>query len=153
MEMKMRKRNAYCLVFMTIFVFSPVSTCFGEITDFCLTGKWRLYSSRFFYDAGGGGSWDVTASRRLELAQDGRWTYGTSNGTFSIHAIADEDWKRWNIEPYGPAMKIILSGWNGTGGEGPIEESNGGVDVFWVIYRVAPPLVQKPGIVWSKFGR
>lgn len=74
-------------------------------------------------------------------------------GTFSIHVIADEDWKRWNIEPYGPTMKIFLSGWNEIGGEGPIEEANGRVDVFWVIYRVTPPLVQKPGTVWSKFGR
>ena len=149
----MVKRIIICFFVGLFFgVFSPLTSCFGDSSNSDLVGKWRTYSSRIFYDIGGGGSWNGLAGHQLELALNGTWNFGTSVGTFSIQIISNSDWKRWNISPYGPKMKIVLSGWNGTRGEGPIEESNGRVDFIWVIYPVVPPLVQNPGTVWIKFG-
>lgn len=96
---------------------------------------WRIYSARLFYDIGGAGSIGGT-TRTLELAEDGKWNFGDgSHGTWSSVPIVEDDWKKWGVEPYGPARKIVLDGWNDAVADGPIEEGTQGADFFWVIYR------------------
>jgi hypothetical protein len=53
------------------------------------------------------------------------------------------------VEEYGPQRKVVLEGWNDDVADGPIEESEAGVDFLWVVYRVDDP---SPGVVQMKFG-
>jgi hypothetical protein len=117
-----------------------------------LIGSWRIYSSRIYYDVGGGGTVDTTATQILELKASSKYDFGSSGGTWSVESFSPDDWKRWGIEPYGHTRKILLSGWNGGIADGPIEESTR-VDFIWVIYKVKPPIVSAPGTAWMKFGR
>lgn len=123
----------------------------GSTADPAFTGSWRIYSEYIYYDAGGGGGSDSSASgtRRLELYDDGTWTFGPSSGYWSIEPVSPSDWDRWAIPPYGPDRKIVLQGWNGGVESGPVEESGGYVDFVWVIYHVDTP---EPGLVYIKFG-
>jgi hypothetical protein len=115
------------------------------------TGSWRVYSETLFFDAGGSGGSDSGASttRELDLNEDGRWEFGSSNGAWHVTTIDPADWSRWGVEEYGPQRKIVLEGWAGDVADGPIEESDAGVDFLWVIYRVDEP---GPGVVQMKFG-
>src|SRR3990172_1134970 len=74
---------------------------------------------------------------------------GSSNGTWYVTTIDAADWSRWGVEEYGPQRKVVLEGWNDDFGDGPIEDSEAGVDFLWVIYRVDDP---SPGVVQMKFG-
>ena len=114
-------------------------------------GDWRVYSETLFYDAGGSGGSDSSASttRELSLNDDGAWEFGSSNGTWYVTTIDAADWNRWGVEDYGPQRKVVLEGWNDDVADGPIEESEAGVDFLWVIYRVDEP---SPGVVQMKFG-
>jgi len=114
-------------------------------------GDWRVYSETLFYDAGGSGGSDPSASttRELSLNEDGTWEFGSSNGTWYVTTIDAADWNRWGVEDYGPQRKVVLEGWNDDVADGPIEESEAGVDFLWVIYRVDEP---SPGVVQMKFG-
>jgi len=123
----------------------------GGTVDISLTGEWRVYSETLFYDAGGSGGSDSGASttRMLVLKDDGAWEFGSSGGSWYVTSIDPSDWDRWGSAPYGPERKIVLEGWNGDMGDGPVEEYEGGIDFFWVIYRVDAPY---PGTVQMKFG-
>lgn len=114
-------------------------------------GDWRVYSETLLYDAGGGGGSDSSASttRELSLNDDGTWEFGSSNGTWYVTTIDAADWSRWGVEEYGPQRKVVLEGWNDDFADGPIEDSEAGVDFLWVIYRVDEP---SPGVVQMKFG-
>lgn len=118
---------------------------------------WRVYSERLFYDEGGGGttlsaSSGTAVTQTLKLKSDGTWAYGDSSGTWKVSAVAADDWKTWGIDPYGPTRKMTLDGWNKGSASGPIEEEAGAVNFVWVLYRVGPPTVSKPGTVHMKFG-
>lgn len=117
-----------------------------------LIGSWRIYSSRLYYDVGGGGTVDTSATQILELKANSKYEFSSSGGSWAVESISPDDWKRWGIEPYGPIKKITLSGWNDGIADGPIEESKR-VDFIWVIYKAKPPTVSAPGMVWMKFGR
>ncbi len=117
------------------------------------TTAWRVLSARVFYDQGGGGSLSTAITTRLELSDDGTWTFGSSSGAWDVSDITAGDWARWGIESYGPMQKVVLAGWNGGPADGPIEESGGQVDLIWVIYPESPPAISAPGTVWMKFGR
>ncbi len=117
-----------------------------------LIGSWRALSSRIFYDIGGGGALGSGTGRPLEINQDGSWQFGTSAGTWAIEEIKENDWKKWNINSYGPKKKIVLDKWNGDSADGPIEESDSKVDFFWVIYKTGPPTVSSKGQVQAKYG-
>ena len=120
-------------------------------TDESLAGAWRVYSQALFYDAGGSGGSDAGASttRRLHLSGDGGWAFGSSRGTWYVTAIDPADWQRWDVEPYGPELKVVLDGWSGQVVDGPIEGDESGVSFFWMIYRVDDP---SPGVLQTKFG-
>ena len=118
-----------------------------------VTGQWRVLSARIYYDQGGGGDLSNTITHKLELSSSGTWSFSTSSGSFGLSSIADDDWKRWDVNSYGPVRKIVLQGWNASSADGPLEESNGSVDYLWVIYRAEPPTVSNPGTIWLKFGR
>ncbi|MEW6455813.1 MAG: hypothetical protein AB1410_03745 [Acidobacteriota bacterium] len=121
-------------------------------------GRWRVYSERLVYDEGGAGPW-LTASKRnavtrkLELKADGTWSFGSSQGKWRISPISASDWEKWKIPSYGPTRKIILEGWNKNTASGAVEEGDSGVNFIWVLYRVGPPTVSRPGTVHMKFGR
>ncbi|MBI2548053.1 hypothetical protein HYW21_01765 [Candidatus Woesearchaeota archaeon] len=121
--------------------------------DAAFVGSWRVFSERIFYDIGGAGALGISVTRNLELSSDGTWSFGDSAGTWTVTEITDEDWARWDIDPYGPTRKITLSNWNNGVGDGPVEEDEGIVDFIWVVYRVEPPLVENAGTVWLKFGQ
>ena len=114
-------------------------------------GDWRVYSETLFYDAGGSGGSDSSASttRELSLNDNGTWEFGSSSGSWYVTTIAAADWDRWGVEDYGPQRKVVLEDWNDDVADGPIEESEAGVDFLWVIYRVDEP---SPGVVQMKFG-
>lgn len=116
-----------------------------------LSGTWRVYSATLYYDAGGGGSFP--GSTRTLTIHGNRWTYGSSSGTFAVKPITAKDWTRWSVQSYGPRKKIVLKHWAGGRADGPIETAGGKVDFIWVIYHVAPPIIQAPGKVYLKFGR
>lgn len=123
-------------------------------TDKSLTGDWRVISAVLYYD-NGKNTKDVKITlptRRLTVGEDGKWQFGSSNGAWTVSAIEDADWKGWGIEAYGPTRKIVLNGWSGDTSKGPIEESTGPVDFFWVIYRYTSD-TSGPGTVWMKFGK
>ncbi len=123
----------------------------GGTADADLAGEWRIYSETLFLDAGGGGGTDSSGSvtRTLTLSDDDTWEFGSSGGDWHVTSIDPSDWDSWETAPYGPERKIVLDGWNDSIGEGPIEESERGVDFLWVIYRVEEP---DPGTVQMKFG-
>lgn len=122
--------------------------------DAAFAGAWRVFSATLFFDAGGStGAGDATTvSRRLQLAANGTWEFGTSRGRWAVAPVAAADWARWGIASYGPTRKVTLQGWAGGDADGPVEEAGGRVDFFWVLYRAAPPTVSAPGIVHMKFG-
>ncbi len=91
-------------------------------------------------------------TRQLDLDGLGSWSFGSSSGTWSVATIENADWDRWGIQPYAATSKVVLNGWNDGVGDGPIDESNGGVDFVWVIYRTDTG-DGGPAAVWMKFGR
>lgn len=115
-------------------------------------GLWRAFSSRLFYDNGGGGALGSGSGAPLEINADGTWQFSTSAGKWHVEDIAESDWKKWGSESYGPTRKMVLDGWNKDVADGSVEELNGRVDFFWVIYRVGPPTVGAPGQVQVKYG-
>ena len=123
----------------------------GTDADPAFVDSWRAYSEYIYYDAGGSGGSDASASgtTRLDLYADGSWQFGSSSGYWSIEPIAPSDWDRWGVSGYGPERKVVLQGWNGGAEGGPIEESAGYVDFVWVIYHVESP---DPGLIYIKFG-
>ncbi|HLD81315.1 MAG TPA: hypothetical protein VJA40_04910 [archaeon] len=118
-----------------------------------VVGNWRIYSETLFYDGGGSSLMSTPTSRLLELRADHSWSFGSSNGSWKISAIAESDWEEWGVGDYGPTQKITLHGWSGGIASGPVEESETRVDFLWAIYRVGPPTVESPGQVQMKFGR
>ena len=123
----------------------------GTNADPAFVDSWRIYSEYIYYDAGGSGGSDSSASgtTRLDLDADGTWQFGSSAGSWTIEPIAPSDWDRWGVSAYGPERKVVLQGWNGGVEGGPIEESGGYVDFVWVIYHVDSP---DPGLIYIKFG-
>ncbi len=122
--------------------------------DKALTGDWRVISAVLYYD-NGRNTKDVKITlptRRLTVGADGKWQFGSSSGTWTIGTIEDADLVGWGIKAYGPTRKITLNGWSGDTCKGPIEESTGPVDFFWVIYRYTSD-TSGPGTVWMKFGK
>ncbi len=117
-----------------------------------LSGSWRVYSEKLFYDIGGASPLGIASSRNLEIKAGGTWSFGDSRGTWSASEIEESDWENWGVPAYGPTRKIILNGWNNGVANGPIEETGERVDFVWVIYRVEPPLVENAGQVQIKFG-
>lgn len=116
-------------------------------------GLWRIYSEAIFYDAGGSNWLDTPSTRKLELKQDRTWNFGSSSGTWAVSGIVAQDWERWGVSDYGPDKKLTLYGWNDDAADGPVEESSGSIDFFWVIYRTGPPAVSSPSQVQMKFGK
>jgi len=100
-------------------------------------GKWRSFS-------------DTKYTPLLQLNEDGTWSLEGSSGTWQAGAIEDSDWARWGISSYGPAKKITLNGWNNGVADGPVEESDGRVDFFWIIYDVT--LEGEQRLAQIKFG-
>ncbi|HLD62633.1 MAG TPA: PsbP-related protein [Candidatus Norongarragalinales archaeon] len=118
-----------------------------------LVRKWRVYSQSIFYDEGGSNFLETPASTLLELKADQTWSFGSSSGAWSVQAISEGDWAKWGMPSYGPTRKLVLNGWNGDVGDGPIDETESRADFMWVIYRVGPPAVEKPAQIQMKFGQ
>ncbi len=116
-----------------------------------LVGDWRIYSESLYYDAGGGGVMDSSevVGTHLVLNNDGSWQFGSSSGRWSVAPIDGSEWDRWLVSPYGPTRKIVLQGWNGGTGDGPLDEEPGYLDFVWIIYHVDSP---DPSTVYMKFG-
>lgn len=116
-----------------------------------LTGEWQALSSTLVYDKGGSGV--VPDSTRHLVLKGNRWVFGSSSGTFEVKPITARDWATWGIASYGPTTKMVLKGWQGGTGQGPIEMSQvfpDAVDFFWVIYRTKRPA--SAGTAQIKYG-
>lgn len=118
--------------------------------DAALAGDWRILTETIYFD--NGLTQDVTpVTTLLSLAAGGTWTFGSSSGTWSVSNITASDWTTWDIADYGAARKVILEGWDGCPGDGPIDEPNVAIDNIWVIYGYTSD-TNGPGTVWLKFG-
>jgi hypothetical protein len=120
-----------------------------------LIGKWRVLSARVIYKTGGDDFVnEPNSTPRLDIAASGTWSYGSKTGTWSISKITAADWNRWDEGPYGPKTKLVLTGWPGGTGQGPIELSAAGkVTSLWVIFDAKPPSVPAAGRLHLKLGR
>lgn len=98
------------------------------------------------------GKWRAEEFTRLLELRNNRWTFSSSSGLYTIGTIEPRDWDRWGVQPYGPTRKIILFDWNKDIADGPIEETQDGIDFIWVIYK-ADPSAQGSRYVWLKFMR
>ncbi|MBI4399716.1 hypothetical protein HY570_03110 [Candidatus Micrarchaeota archaeon] len=140
------------LITVTI-LFILLFGCMQVVSTPELVDTWRIYSTRIDYTDGGYGAFGaISSSTTLNLNQFGIWEFGDSKGTWHAEEITDGDWEKWNTKSYGPTRKIVLDGWGGQTVDGPIEETEQGVDFFWLIYGVDKPTVSNPGIVQIKFG-
>ena len=124
-----------------------------------VTGTWRVYSERIFYDVGGAGaimsaSGGNATTLPLIIKEDGTYNFGTNHGKLTIENIQEPDWKVWRAKSYGPTRKIVLTGWSKEAAtvSGPLEERDGRVNFIWVVYHVSPPIVLKAGNIDMKFG-
>ena len=116
----------------------------GSLED-ALVGTWRNYT-------------DTKSTRMLELRADKTWSFGSSNGSWHVEPIQPGDWEPWGmapeiLAPYYPTQKIVVEGWNRGTASGPIEEGDLGIDFFFVVYQVGPPIVSRPALAQLKFGR
>lgn len=116
------------LLIIAIFLFGCTSNKNNEFV-----GKWRILSQTGYVGTGGHYS---APTELLDVRSDSTWSFESSSGTWEVKPIEDSDWKKWQTETYGPTRKMILHNWNGGEWGGPIEESSGNVDFFWVIYDV-----------------
>ncbi|PIN81256.1 hypothetical protein COV11_02330 [Candidatus Woesearchaeota archaeon CG10_big_fil_rev_8_21_14_0_10_30_7] len=128
----------------------PLQTQNSQLLDLSVVGSWRAYSQAIFYDSGSSNWLNKPSTRRLTISPDGTWEYG-STGTWKTEQITENDWRKWNIQPYGPTKKIVLNGWSNSIGDGPIEEGSQGVDFIWIIYR-SEKLSLGPATIQIKFG-
>lgn len=92
------------------------------------------------------------SSRTLFVSPGGRWTFGSSSGTWSVRPIRASDCRRWGASPPAPGARSCSRAGTGRWLTAPIEESRR-VGVLWVVYWVAPPPVRDPGTVWLTFSR
>ncbi len=113
-----------------------------------LSGKWRILSNTRYIDTDG----YYSAPTQLLEINGQSWNFGSSSGTWEIKEIEQEDWEKWQVESYGPTRKVVMHNWNGADWDGPIEESNGKIDFFWIIYDVELPGSSQPQQVQIKFG-
>jgi len=100
-------------------------------SELSLIGRWGIYTEEILFKH--------ETTRILEIKADKTWTFGTSQGTWKVLPIEDNDWKKWEIEPYKPKKKIILEKFGDDGGDGPIEVYKGEVSFFWLTYRATNP--------------
>lgn len=94
----------------------------------------------------------VPTTTLLKLSDGGKWEFGSSSGTWTVAALEDSDWTEWDVKPYGPTDKAVISGWAGGTAKGPVEVYDGIVEFVWVIYPYMSD-TNGPGTVWLKFGR
>lgn len=108
-----------------------------------LVGSHRCLSRALYLDAGGGsGAGTCPLVPSLVLAADGRWTWETQSGSWSVRSVTDGDWQKWGIPPFaGVTQVLVLDGW----GDGPIERESGYV---WVISHQDA----QAGTLWLKWG-
>ena len=112
-------------------------------------GEWMAYSKSVYYDDG---EFKFAEPKGLlYVNDDGTWEFGNLNGKWEVSAITEDDWKIWDVSPYGHKKKITLYGWNGDIASGPIE-GEATPQFIWVIYRSGPPFEDAPSQVQMKFG-
>ncbi|MDO8554889.1 MAG: hypothetical protein Q7S22_08820 [Candidatus Micrarchaeota archaeon] len=120
---------------------------FGCTGNSELSGKWRILSNTRYVSTDG----YYSAPTQLLEINGQSWTFGSSSGTWEIQPIDENDWIKWETTSYGPTRKIVVHNWNGADWSGPIEESNGKIDFFWIIYNV--DIGSGPQQVQMKFGQ
>lgn len=133
---------------------NATTTTSGGTTDKSLAGDWRVLSAVVYF-TNGKTSRDVKTTlptRRLTVGADGSWQFGSSNGTWTVSSIEDADWTSWGVGAYGPTRKLVVNNWSNGTSKGPIEESTGPIDFFWVIYPYTSDGYGE-GTVWMKFGK
>jgi len=111
-------------------------------SDLSLIGKWGIHAQGVVYKGRQGYEevWEVkfATTTILELKDDKTWAFGDSKGTWKVIPIEKKDWKKWDLEFYGPKKKLVLEGWENEAedskniADGPIEASSGQVDFFWI---------------------
>src|SRR3989338_1387080 len=100
-------------------------------SELSLIGKLGLHTKEILFKS--------ETTRMLEIKADKTWTFGTSQGTWKVSEISEEDWNKWGIDPYKPKKKIVLENFGDDGGSGPIEAYGGEISFFWVIYKTTNP--------------
>lgn len=152
----------YVVVGFGLLVMTALTSCGGSSSsgtsscgvaagtvDPAVAGDWRILTETIFFDSGL--SQQATpVTTVLSLSADGTWTFGTSSGTWSVSDLAASDWTTWNGTAGAQTRKVILEGWDGCPGDGPIDEAGGVVDNIWIVYAYSSE-VSGDGDVWLKF--
>ncbi len=122
-----------------------------SFSELSLIGKWGLHFTGLRLNEKGKWVKKVDTTTILELKADKTWTFGTSQGTWKVLPIEDEDWQKWGVDPYGPKKKIVLENFGDDGGSGPIEAYKGEVSFFWAMYKATNPETGKQASFQKKF--
>ncbi len=106
--------------------FSPAPAREGDDTfsELNIIGRWKINSE------------GKSTSPILEIKKDKSWVFGTSQGTWSVMPIEEQDWTKWVLPNSKATHKIIMANWNKKDADGPIELSGGQVRFFEVSYLV-----------------
>lgn len=108
-----------------------------------LAATYRCLSRALYYDAGGGGGTGTCQLLPpLVLGADGRWSWSSSSGTWSLRPVAEADWQRWGIAPYGSVSEVVVLDGLGDGPFEPVDR------IIWVVYHDDAVA----GAVWLKWG-
>lgn len=110
---------------------------------------WVVSSATVFYDSGGSDT--ISIDDVLEIRPDQTWSFSQQNGRWEIDVVEENDWKRWAMNDFGATIKMVLHGWNGEIGDGPIQEIGGRISSIWLVYRSGPPEIRSSGQVQIKF--
>ncbi|MBI2660580.1 hypothetical protein HYX07_05450 [Candidatus Woesearchaeota archaeon] len=123
----------------------------GEFSELSLIGKWGIHFIPLRLNEKGKWVQKFDTTTILELKSDKTWAFGTSQGTWKVFPIEEEDWIKWRVNPYGPKKKIVLEGFGDDGGSGPIEAYKGEVSFFWAMYKATNPETGKQQPFQKKF--
>ncbi|MBI1909852.1 MAG: hypothetical protein HYS22_06755 [Deltaproteobacteria bacterium] len=129
---------------------TPTKTSCDGTVETALVGNWRILTETKYYTNSLPPSTVTPPSTLVVLDADGGWTFGSSSGTWCVASIVASDWTTWAIADYGAKRKLILTNWNDTTEQGPIDEPTGAIDNLWIIYSDTGD--SGPGTIWMKLG-
>jgi len=125
-----------------------ISEVFARQRYVSVPSKWFVSSAIVRYVDGSIGS--IEGFHQMELYAD-TWVYEGNYSEWEVEFITDSDWEKWGIEEGLAERKIVLQDWIGGAADGPIDEEEGRMKMFTIIYRTVDS--GKAGQVQLRFER